>query len=351
MPFGLSSKNIIGLDIGSANIKVVKLRDTSNGLWLEAAGIAQNPTAGLKGKDTGEAGRMIADTIKNIIRKNHIKGKNVVSSINGPHVSIQYFEFPPLSPEELKGAVRLEAEQVISKIEDMDMDFQVLSVEGEGESKRMRVLCIAVPKTVTEEHTRIIEHTDRNPVIVDVDSLALINCFLRLEETSVDQTLIILNVGAHITNLGILEKGKLQFIRNILFGGDDITAAVKRGRKVSLEGAEHLKKTPALWDEQDIDMPELLKKRSGKFLREVNSSSEYYLTRASVNKIDKVFLTGGSSNLAALVQFISEGVNVPVEEWNPLERLEFDEEKFDPQFREELGPTLAVAIGLALRKA
>jgi type IV pilus assembly protein PilM len=350
--FGLRSRKTIGLDIGSSSIKVVQLKDVPEGLELEAAGIVANPIFGLKDEEVENVGSIMAATIKDLLSENNIKGMNVVSSISGPDVSIQYFEFPRLSPEELRGAVMLEAGEVIPNIENMDMDFQVLSDEGEEASERMKVLCAAVPKAVSEQRIRVIEQTGLNPVIVDIDSLAIINCFLELVgEAFADQILIILNVGACITNLGILQKGKLQFIRDISFGGDDITTAIKRERKISLEEAEHLKKTPALRDEQDIDMLDTLTKRLGKFMREIKSSSEYYLTRAPVNKIDRVLLMGGGSKLAPLAQFISEGVNVPVSQWNPLEHLELDEEKFGPQFREEIGPTLAVAIGLALRKA
>jgi len=347
--FRLGSKNIIGLDIGSASIKAVQLRETSNGLRLEAAGIAQNPTAGLEGKETSKTGQMIADTIKNLIQENNIKGKNVVSSLSGPPVSIQYFEFPKLSPDELEGAVRLEAEQVMSSdIKDMDMDFQVLS--NTSEAKKIKVLFVAVPKRMTEERVEVIQQAGLNPIIVDVDSLALANCFLRMGEALDDKTLIILNVGAQLTNLGILRKGNMQLVRDISFGGNDITGTIAKERMISLEEAEHKKKTPSLWTEQNLEMISLLRRRATKLVNEINRSWGYYQTRTSVEKVNRILLMGGSSKLAPLVQFISECMDVPVQEWNPLEHLELHEKKFDPQFRQELGPALAVAIGLALRK-
>lgn len=349
------SSEIVGLDIGSSSIKVVQLSETPEGLRLEAAGIADNPLAGIK-EGEPESG-ILADSIKDLIHQSNIKTRGMVSALGGSPIVVHYFEFPPLADKELEGAVKLEAEQVISPdMKDMDTDFQVLPPEMSKPDK-IAVLFVAVPRKLTEERMKVIHSAGLDPRGIDVDSLALVNCFLNMGDISADlprskagETVIILNVGAKLTNLAIIRKEGLHFVRDIPFGGNDITRAVQKEKEITFDEAEDLKRNPSNWEKEGLDLLDILWKTSTRLIEGIHHSREYYTTRTSVRKMDRILLTGGSSNLPRLDEFISANLDIPVQRWNPLTKVEVDAERFPPRFKEEKGSLLAVALGLATRK-
>ena len=66
------------------------------------------------------------------------------------------------------------------------------------------------------------------------------------------------------------------------------------------------------------------------------------------NRVERIYLSGGSSGLTDLKEKLKETIGLPVEEWNPLAVLASDS---DPQQMKSAGPALAIALGLALRGA
>jgi len=64
----------------------------------------------------------------------------------------------------------------------------------------------------------------------------------------------------------------------------------------------------------------------------------------------KYFLTGGSAKIPLLAQAIERRAHAPVEVFSPLERIGVDTALVDPAALSTLGPQLAVALGLSMRK-
>ena len=61
-------------------------------------------------------------------------------------------------------------------------------------------------------------------------------------------------------------------------------------------------------------------------------------------------ISGGASRAEGFSEMLSERFEAPVEAFDPFKRVTFDAKKLgsDPA---EIGPTAAVAVGLALRRA
>jgi Tfp pilus assembly PilM family ATPase len=61
-----------------------------------------------------------------------------------------------------------------------------------------------------------------------------------------------------------------------------------------------------------------------------------------------VILTGGSSNMPGLKEYLSRGLGVEVIIGNPFSRVRFDQ-SLESVLRKDLNSTLAVSVGLAMR--
>lgn len=328
----------IGLDIGTGYIKLVEAEEIGDELRIYELRMEKNPSW----KKEKEEEETISQVVKELVERGNLRSKKVFSSLSGPQVVVQFFEFPPLSPEELKGAVRLEAEQVISSgLEGMDTDFQV--VEEEGERKKLRVLFVAAPKVLSDRRIRIIQGVRLSPGGITIDSLAVVKTFLSLEKGVED--VILLNIGAKNTNLAILSHGKILLVRDIPFGGDDLSEEVAKSVGVNFWEGEKIKKNPTLHPQ--LNLAEITQRKARRLIREIESSLEYYRTRVSHPTINRIYITGGGAKLKVIEDFLFEGLGIEVNLFNPLQRVNL-QGKWDVSFVEEAGPHFTVSLGLSL---
>ncbi len=81
---------------------------------------------------------------------------------------------------------------------------------------------------------------------------------------------------------------------------------------------------------------------------EIRRTIEYFQMQNKEAVVDKLFLSGGGSRLGNLAEQLSMQLDMQVLLHDPLAVVEVHG-SFDPQYVRDLGPQLAVAIGLALR--
>lgn len=360
-----SNKNfMVGLDIGSSTIKLVELIQNSAGLHLLSAGLVDNPVKEWKEKNIPEAEDAIAEAIKDAYKKFKIKGKSAAIALGSSDIIFDYLKFPPLAEKELASAVKLEAEQRISSdINEFNIDYKRLGVKDEKGQES--ILLVAVPKDITSEKVNIIEKAGLEPLIMDVEPLALLNCIMALEDESrkENESIGILNIGSTVTNLGIISKDNFPTIRNMSFGGDRLSDFIMREAKVSFKEAENLKKEPGKLKLKGIDIIQVMEKQSISLINEITSSIEYNYKRTDVEKketvggnkamsyshVKKIFLAGGGSLLADIDSFLSKNLGVEVIKWNPFEKFSISD-SIDDSLKHN-GCLFPVAIGLGMRKA
>jgi type IV pilus assembly protein PilM len=61
-------------------------------------------------------------------------------------------------------------------------------------------------------------------------------------------------------------------------------------------------------------------------------------------------LSGGASRAEGFTEMLSERFEAPVEPFDPFRKIAFDTKKFKSESASDIAPTVAVAVGLALRR-
>jgi len=315
----LGFKNLVSIDIGSSLIKVIQLGQSSGKIRLEKVGLIENPIPNFRSDGHGVSRNAIARAIRYTLRKNHIKARDAVSSLGGSSIIIQYFRFPPLSAKELENAVKLEAQRVMGgELHGMETDFLALPQSQKG-ARGQEVLFTAVPKEMVGQRMQTLEQAGLNPIAIDIDCLALSNCFLKLKNLASGEDVMLLNLGARLISLGILGKESLYFVRDISL---DLKAPL------------------------DLKEESMLKRT----VEEIHRSIHYYEGRAQGNKVTRIFLTGGGSMTPEISNLFSKALGLPAEKWNPIEDIEYTPGQLTSQFKQSQGHLLAIAIGLGLRE-
>jgi type IV pilus assembly protein PilM len=354
----------IGLDIGSHSIKLVGLKMTSKGPFLTCMGAKEIPPGADK-----EDVRMISETLKTLLGEVGLKTKKVRLSVSGSGVHIKRIAIPALPKAELKEAVRWEIKNYLPfPVETAEIDFHILNEYVEDTVKKLDLLTVACPKQLIDRTLSIAEGAGLQPYHLDVAPFALWDALLTWASMRKEETVALIDLGAEKTGIYLFKDGILQFSREVTPAGADITRAIMEGIGSAKEPeflyqrAERIKKEMGIpseaYQERVRDQSPSLSKISflvrpvlEKLVAEIGRSLDYYKSQFSEEKIGRVLLTGGGANSKNIVSYLGSELRLPVELFNPLNKILFDSKKIDIQLMNQMGSIFTIAAGMALPEA
>ena len=296
----------VGVDLGSAKLKLVQIARTDGQAILRGCVVAD-------ATDHAAVARTLTETLSG---SGHRLGDAAIA-LASPELIVKSVCFPVLPKKELAGAIRLEAEQAILNghtLAEMAIDWHPLA-SSNGHRESLRGLLAVVPKALVAARLTPLTAAGLRAAVIDVEGLALWNAYWMLigRREPAGKVVLLVNVGARTTNL-VMVKGQdeLALLRDLGLGGTALQAG-----------------------------------RQAEWLEEIRDSLAYARAKSGLRNLDAVYLTGGGSepSLAASLQSLT---TAEVTLWNPLANLGRDDKS--PAVDESLGPLLAIAIGLALRR-
>jgi len=340
-------KEIIGIDIGSSSVKLVQLKDNKGSFQLLNAGIFPLPPEAIVDSTLMDSSA-IAAAIKKLVGSLGIKIKDVACSISGNSVIIRKIVLAAMPQEELEDQILWEAEQYIPfDINDVNMDFQILSPDSIDPS-RMNVLLVASKKDIINDYISVFSEAGMQLSVVDVDSFAVQNAFEINYDYSSEDILALVNIGACVMNLNIVKDGITLFTRDVQMAGNLYTEEIQKQLGLSSEEAETGKLLAH--ESSDESIRKVIMKVNETITQEIRRSFDFYNSTAGDDRISVVFVSGGGSKIYNLIATISEKIGLPVELLNPFAKLKYNEKDFDPEYLREIGPLMAVPVGLAVRR-
>lgn len=354
---GLFSKPTIGLDIGTTQIKAVQMKKGGRAPIIEKIGIS--PVPPISESDSPEERKeIISGAILNALSNGGISAKKSITSVSGESVIVRYIQMPGMSPDELAGAIRSEAEEYIPyQINEVALTHEVLGEITVDDQRKLNVLLVAVRNEVIDDHVSVLEEAELDPEIIDVDSFALMNSFeINYQgELPESEVVVLVNLGSKVTNINIVQNNISHFSRDIGLAGESITATLQARMRMSREEAEKLKKEiglvhPGEEDANKVKAFDIISQSFDNIINEVRRSLQFYENQPNKDPITKMFLSGGTSNLKGINEFISEKLGLPTENLNPFEKCIPQVAGYDQDRLRQIAPILGVATGLALRK-
>ncbi len=205
-------KNLVGLDIGSSSIKAVELQRKGNSYQLVNLGFENLQT------DTVVDGQImelnnVSNVISNIFREHQIKTSRVAAGVSGHSVIVKNIVLPQMSEDELRESFSWHAEEHIPfDISDVNLDYQVTS----RSSEMLNVLMAACKSDKIANVKQAIQLAGKQPIVIDVDTFALQNCYELNYQPQVGQVVALLNIGASTMNINILNGTRSVFARDAI---------------------------------------------------------------------------------------------------------------------------------------
>jgi len=347
------TKTVVGLDIGSSAVKAVELRPSGRSYKVVAFGIEPIPPDTIVDGAIIDGGA-VADVIRHLFESRRIKTKEVAASLSGNAVIVKKITLPVMSDAELAESIHWEAEQYIPfDIQDVNLDYQILSAPGASDPRgTMDVLLVAAKKEKIADYTGVITQAGRVPVVVDVDAFALQNAYEANYDIQAGRVVALVNVGASAININVVNGDQSVFTRDISStGGNAFTEAVQKELNLPFESAEAVKKGQPVDGATSDDVRPILRAVAENLLLEVAKTFDFFRSTTGADRIDRVLVAGGASRVEGLAEMLADRIGAPVEPFDPFRTVTFDSHKFGVDDVNEVAPTAAVAVGLALRRA
>lgn len=323
----------VGIDIGSSSVKAVRLKFLK-GNGVEFCGFYSEPIQ----PDLGAFLKKVPQS------------QNTAISVYGPQVVIRYAHFPKMNIKELKQALKFEAQKHIPfPLGEVNLDSYIL--KEAQQDNQMLVLLAAVKKEFINQRLKLMEKAGLKINIVDIDSLALVNAFnfnYSNENNGLKNKIFaLLNIGASMSNLNILENGLPVLSRDIPTAGNNFTQKIIDALGTDFKSAESLKLNPGDDKERQKKVSQACEAMLSNLAAEIRTSFDYYESQSS-SSVATIFLSGGSSLFAGLKDTLANYLDIGVEYWDPLRQITIPN-NLDSKEIKALSGQLAVAVGLALR--
>lgn len=354
---------VLGVDVGTSGIKVVEILPENGRLKLSRYGYSELAGSAQLAAPLIDDARQAAKTLERILAESDIKGRKVVASLPSAKVFHALITLPvPKDPkEDLKPLIEAQAKKLLPlPLEEMILDSNILdkdllpkklgdkqaesSIEPEDPTKKhIRILLTGAPKVLVAKYVEIFRLAKLELVSLETEIFAVIRSLIGKDKSRV----MIVDIGAERTNIAVVDKGVPYLTRGIKSGGNAITMALSTSMGVSFEEAEAMKRDLAFSTSQALPGP--LEQAIKPILHEIKYALQLYAEQEfhDNSTVEKIIITGGSSHVPGLIPYLTTALNVNVYHGDPWARVATVAEA--RPVLDEVGPRLAVAIGLAMR--
>lgn len=347
-------KPILGVDLGTAGIKIAQLQRSGEKFDLKNYGIldfvAKDETSPKLGDE------ILVSGLKELLSKSKFSTKDAVASISSFLTFATVIELPYLSEKDLAKAIPFEARKYVPiPLQEVVLDWSIINVKRDSERPNVEVFLAAVPKNEAERYRSIFSSAGLNLKALELENIALSRALVPGEGSArggtfafgEDQSpLAIVNLGGRSTSIVVIDKGFERVSRNYELGGFELTRALSKALGVSFDRADQLKKTEGL-KTKSSDLANAITPLVDLIVFETRKIISNY-EESRKTKLNKVILSGGQANMPGLREYFTEKLGKETLIGDPFRKVSFNK-ALEPVLK-NLGASLTVALGLAMRK-
>ena len=253
----------------------------------------------------------------------------VVSSIGGKKISIKSITTLEVEEEELNNILTFEAKKLVPLDgSDPVIDYHILG-QNNKEIDKIDIILVATTQKIIQAHNQILKGCNLKNVIFDAVPISLLNCYkfnYKCPKNNVD---VIINIGCLSTTIIVSGDNQELFTREILIGGHQINLEIMDLQKVDYKTAENNKIKHGIFvfdkddDSNDSSSIQIMQRNiCSELSDEIRKTLRYYMKSKTGISYNKFYMSGGSSNIVGLKDFLNNTLNVKFEMLNPLQKIE-----------------------------
>jgi type IV pilus assembly protein PilM len=356
----------VGLDIDRGSIKAVQVTGAGGGYTLQHVGYHRLPPGTILDGEVADHDLLAAE-IKEFWDSHSFHGKSVTLGVSNQKVVVRLLDFPRMRPEDLQGAISFEAQDHIPMpLDEAVLDYVVLGPREER-SDLDRVLVVAAQREMISRYTSAVRNGGLRPAGVDVKALSLTRSTLPDPFFGDEGAVLLLDVGAEITNLVVADRGNPVLTRFVPVGLGDFVAAVMELADLPEDEAERQALDPRVRlgseqgeeadpDDENFDPALVYDVRRGlegaaqTLADEVQRSIEHHRSQEAARDVSRVLLSGEAALIPNLDGYLGELLDVATGRGDPVEKLSANRSNISDEQLRAMEPVLAVAFGLAMEE-
>jgi len=360
-----SSSDVIGLDIGSHAIKLVQLEHARGGLQVRKAGSRPTPAEAIKAGVVVEPTAVAAE-VSALLEALEVDASAASVACAGPTMVVRQLQLPAVSDRQLRRSLQWEARNYISfPVEESIIEFQVLSRAG----SHMEVMMVAAPRELVESQVETLALAGLEAVCVEIQPFSAIRALVEwnLDPALDQETVALVGLGAAYTDINIVRSRNFVLTRMIPIAGDSMTEAIASALAMDKPKAAALKENAmqvVASEEERATLDPFAQQASravepllDELIREVRRSLAYYdyqqqapTEQPQVPGVNRIIVSGGTSKLAGLPQYLQSQLGVPVQVADLFADERLPAPGLSSEYLDQHAPGLVVAAGLALRE-
>lgn len=325
-------QKILGLDIGTYSIKAVIIwndykivNDYKNYL------VHQLIEKKIEYKDGISLKEAQSRAIEALIKENNLEFDVVYAAIDAKNVSIRKVDFQNIRKRDILGFLENELESSSPfAIEEAILDYQIIDFS----KNRSSVLAVLAKKDVIRDMLEIIEKGNLRVKVLDIDNLTYLNVLnfldkdpllldqytdLTDEDASTNKGQLLINIGHSKTTLTFLADKKVLYTRIISIAGDYFNQILKQKFNITYEEAEILKHYVSSIEinlaepssSKNNIISKILAEIAAELGVEILRTIQAFQVKENI-KINSVYISGGSSNIKGLKEYIHLALKIPV---------------------------------------
>lgn len=350
------NNTVIGIDIGSRHLKAVKIKKGLKGFKVVQMLSLPIPSGTLKQGIFLDAN--IGMSLMRELQK-QMGVQTAYLAFSGQNAMVREIEMPSLNEKELTEAVYWEAEKVLPyPVDEAILDWIILDPSREA-GQMMNLLLVAGKKDYIRTFLKPLKAVGIQPMNLSLFPMPILQILQYIPEYKSHATVAVVDMGAEATHVLIIKDGLPRLSRTIPSGGNDFTENVASSFSIPFDEAERVKLEYGTLESKETDwsqldlmsnpymgVSEVLSSIAQDVFGEIKRSFVHFQLHNRGQLIEKVYLTGGSSQLDGMAEGLAKHLNVPVD---PLDVSAYI--PFAPELREQLqveGSFMMEALGLAL---
>ncbi len=317
---------LVGIDIGTSSIKICSLGNMKGFFSI------RNIVKKTYEQELISDGHIVdieflAQEIKTLFQENNIKSKNAACALSSYSVISKKISMPQMDEDALENSIGSEVENAIPfPMKDIYYTYSIIGPDPER-STMMNVKIVAVKREIVDAYIATFNMAGLSLYILDVDMFGISNVVEQLYAPK-EYSVLIVDIGASVTNIAILNGENIEFTREILMGGKYLTSQIQKSIKVKFKEAEEKKITA------DADVMYLFEDFIFNISSEINKTVRFYLATKPKENIGRIFVTGGSSLLPGIKEKIVDETGIPVEVINPFMLIQDGNPAMYDEFKE-----------------
>ena len=343
----------IGLDISTGSIKVAEVNITKREPILQNLAIIMLPEGAVRDGEIDNI-ETVSTYLRELWKQNRLTKRKVVLGIANQKVIVRPMDLPYMPEDELESAVKYQVQEFIPiPIDDAIVDYEVVDEYMTGEEERMQtILLAAAHREMITSFLDACVGAGLTPEAVELKAFAMVRSLIKKEYQFLEEeaeppgSVCLINIGAGICNVCVVKENTPRFVRMLMRGGDYFTKLLCDHLKLSPVEAEEIKRGRST----DEEANNLLQREIQAFVGEIRRSLEYYISQSQERDLNKVILSGSGSKMINLPLELNRGLRLPIEIGHPLQNLQLGKLPYTPEELAELEPSIACAVGLALRE-